>query len=759
MSWKNRLYSVLLRRLLAPYLDLSGVEELTYGKLVVTDVALKLPGVHQARVGRFSIQLALDEERDGLALVAHVELDGLVLEIDPKTLSSQPPKPEKPTTPPSRLSSYLDAAWQSLRIFVTCTNTQVKIVETDVVIQLQSLSYRDDDAHCLQLTRVSASIGSTKALLLEETAKLRVRPDSIDLQVMGKLNVLVDVAGLQVLLGVLGDVREAQSSRLDEEPAVEETPVVEPEQEEDDLHAMDAIMKQYQEARRLVEDNHYRGGILVASEDDDSVDAFFDANDQSLYQSSQKLRQSLMMEEKDQPRVHVRVHLNECRLKLSFRGVSRDAEYVLASFKGLEAHSTLAGSSTEHSVTLARIEVEDSLLEVDGPKIGDLVVVKETYEDGDDERPCCHVRYSSTSLSQRELRVDLGEVHGFYRPKTLRNLSAFASAMTPLVACSDRSDEREESICPPENVPLYVRLACPVASVSLPVSCSEEEIDLMFERCGYACQGSHGLEATLGVVLDEISVTHTVAKLQENEVASSFRTRNILFYVESAHQGKGTRRVDLAGFLGRNESNPSSPVSVEVKKVSSDVAKESFPLVQSLSTFKAREDDEEGLLDPYDDADAVAWPDPQEGMVSTSARATWLVSVLVPEVVVDLSPYEMRCVATMVERQSIPKSGTSEKPHLASEITHTGDTQISTADRWVLDIQVVGASLGLSHIDKSKESANYCLWFRGTSLRTHSVFCGMEKQHTRFLLQNAYAFESKSEQPHHGSLFLIALTP
>jgi hypothetical protein len=217
LQWKQRLYAFLLRRVLGPLLDAESLTRLyqtidislNEGRFALNDVALNTEyfanllkdklshfRIRKARIRRLEIHLTLQdhsldegEELSSLAwraiklgsisateggspavsLLALVEIDGLVIEIEPHPFVGEPsedvdpeslPTPAaEPSSSKSILSSYVDAALSSLRLTMKLSNVQVRICsghkpsieqeqdstskETWLEFKLKSVSYHD----------------------------------------------------------------------------------------------------------------------------------------------------------------------------------------------------------------------------------------------------------------------------------------------------------------------------------------------------------------------------------------------------------------------------------------------------------------------------------------------------------------------------------------------------------------------------------------------------------------------------------------
>jgi hypothetical protein len=159
-------------------------------------------------------------------------------------------------------------------------------------------------------------------------------------------------------------------------------------QQDADYFTMTGIVKQYQEAWLLAERHEVRGGILIpshafedadVSEDDGGVvtfDAFFDANDQSFHSYASKLRESILCadganEGDDFIHTKVRFFLREMGIKFVFPKEAEASkvllaeEYVLSNFSDINFSGSLSRQSSNLSVSISHLEVDDSQLNFD----------------------------------------------------------------------------------------------------------------------------------------------------------------------------------------------------------------------------------------------------------------------------------------------------------------------------------------------------------------------------------------------------------
>ena len=260
--------------------------------------------------------------------------------------------------------------------------------------------------------------------------------------------------------------------------------------DEADYRTIDGIMKQYQEARRMAEQNLFRGGMLVPSfgDDDDSLpnagagtntanevtfDAFFDANEHSFSRYSTVLKESMLAGGEasasallgrlpaDWVHTKFRFDLREGGIKLAFRSSTstssnpgrpppgRSEEYVLLTFSEVSIASTLTAKSSEHSFSINHLELEDSLLSssssdetdsmsVRNVEIGSLVrfVPKDGGDDGSDsdllvEAPCISLHVKAVNGDDEKNATDveliLEPIECSYRQQTVSKLSKLLS--------------------------------------------------------------------------------------------------------------------------------------------------------------------------------------------------------------------------------------------------------------------------------------------------------------------------------------------
>lgn len=213
-QWKQRLYALLLRRVLAPYLAAGSLQKLhesievslQEGKFMLKDVDLNddyltqilskrgeshvsIATVKRARIRKLQINLTLEETNTqdegekvkssmawramklgqgidasggGVMLLAHAEIEGFDIELEPGQEFTRPPpapsmKPDSPSqtdaTSVGVIASYVEAAMSSLRLSVQVKDVRVKLCSWTtessscqfVEFQLAGAKYHDVD--------------------------------------------------------------------------------------------------------------------------------------------------------------------------------------------------------------------------------------------------------------------------------------------------------------------------------------------------------------------------------------------------------------------------------------------------------------------------------------------------------------------------------------------------------------------------------------------------------------------------------------
>ena len=615
-------------------------------------------------------------------------------------------------------------------------------------------------------------------------------------------------------------------SPINKEPEYEETtlaniPTRQTTTDEEDLHAISGIMRQYREAYHLAEQNQLQRGMLVPSsaylnsndddnegvmvaEEDDTWDVFFDANDQSFYNAASVLMQSVhnlaasteglscsavsgsgnatktVEDQGDTINTTIRLDLSSACLKIVFRDPKAPItpspleEYMLLTMNDFICN---ASTTTAHlgesqlSLNISHLQVEDAHLDktksasgggfmsVGGLpvfegniEIGSLLEFVET--NGDDnsyendlivsQAPCIAfaMRKSNPNANQNvfECEIEMLPVELFYRQRTISNLSRFSShlqegkmqSQRPAVsraASKSDCDNADEA----ENRQLTkFRCSCPFINflIPLPTILSSGDIQPIFDRCGQVANGVPIRRSCLGIHIEQIEIEWQ----DEYEVidgdtfpseAGGTLSCHHFFVFASAPVGdrvsmldsQQMQQTDIFLATGRLEIDPITPISVQFKRNfpgldGENVGKDSFPIVPSLSTFKARQEDEDEdmkidklLFSKLQDVDAdsrkeLRGSDPQLQMMTEAEKCDSVIILNIPEIIVDLTKTEIETLAMVLNSLALSEVSKEQDPSAIS-------ASKADAPQHDPEAQSIGISTNISQISISiRESSD-----------------------------------------------------
>ena len=153
--------------------------------------------------------------------------------------------------------------------------------------------------------------------------------------------------------------------------------------DEMELYTITGMMKQYNEAKALAEQNQMRGGILLPSNayeegenvgvgDSRTFDVFFDANEKSFHHYASMMKSSILASQEaglasDFVHTKLRFHLLGGGMKLSFRNRSntseslvRPDEYILMTCNDIDITSQVSGKRAEYALHVSHLEIDDA---------------------------------------------------------------------------------------------------------------------------------------------------------------------------------------------------------------------------------------------------------------------------------------------------------------------------------------------------------------------------------------------------------------
>ncbi len=580
----------------------------------------------------------------------------------------------------------------------------------------------------------------------------------------------------------------------------------------EDLKALTGIMRQYREAYHMAEQKRLTGGILVPTnaylddamcseevEDDTTFDMFFDANDQSLYNTTSILMESTRLlrddrsPDSDLDHVHTKLRINllsSC-FKVNFRQPNRNKqfshleEYVLATLDDLSFSLFSTKRMTEVDLRITHFQVEDAyltkcqqnnehngMLDAGAVKIGSILGWSEGngYEEDTSlvsEAPCISIRVRTSRKSNKDETIDCNmtilPLELTFRQRTMENLTKFGNvakdgftdfSRSPLSrepAVSDESarKEKEVSLC----------FECPSICLYVPLV---EQIYMapLYTRCGETLSGAAIRDSSIGAIFENVGFDF---KLQQSKnslpgtesVSGNFWCLNMGLFVISptSRSGYETRmlRKDIFIASGRKEVNPNIPISFGLRKgfpVSREEnpGRESFPIVPAISSFKARqEDDDENSSNSRND---LRGADPQITMLANSERSSIIFAISIPEIILDLTTKELEVFRRTLE------SFQKIQPRKDEKVPARSRTNDNSSDKLSVAINLDKASISVRGDQEIFESNGvaqrskiYSFLLAMDKIKSHLFFDGSDMKHFRLFSHDICLYSSHGEPP------------
>ena len=545
---------------------------------------------------------------------------------------------------------------------------------------------------------------------------------------------------------------------------------------EEDVETLNDIMRQYQEARRLAEQNQMRGGMLVPDEDDSNnmtYDVFFDANDQSIYRYSTVMSHcvdgSSEQGQMDFVSVKGRIFLSAGSFKLAF-GTTK-MEYLLATFSDLSANASVSAKTTVVSMNVGFLEIEESYtipFPAGGRKRTEISRVLH-FVNGEDSTDSAHQGDKGELLlnsacffmevkttkhpDETQCQLNLEPVQVSFNPSTLPNLTLLAQKLSvpPTVSSGAEISTTDRNKTDGSRL-TSVALSCPSIDILFPLG-GEENLDSMFDRCSYigdsilsppvsTCVGVHieALYASLDQSMDRKSLNLTSNHIL-SYVASPTKKRSLsgqYRVVDLLCLSSGTVPLSLQLEFGQA---PSSDSSHAVKM---------FPRVPAVASFKARQEDEDEenqidrvLLSRMGEMGIAAkrelrGKDPQTQMLQNCETCEISVVVRIPHFYLDLSVDE--CLAIL---GVLPSSNSTAQSATNVVDDRHGSSSFSSL---AFCLQCDHASMGLHHETAAEcESAmDSSFVLKLKSLRFHTVLDKGSPRHVRLAAHEIDFLEAKN---------------
>lgn len=310
------------------------------------------------------------------------------------------------------------------------------------------------------------------------------------------------------------------------------------------------------------------------------------------------------------------------------------------------------------------------------------------------QAPCINVHWNNTRnrTGGRATACDITllPVEIFHRYQTVANLSIFAAVLRK------RASEMKEISVPPRpfRVPsslstdeqemkrFNLTTTCPSISLFVPLL-SHVQTSPLFERSSDLLKDVVILESALGVSFENLSAEWRTGIGKEDNVdecedddnddtqrvvEGGIFCHNILVFAVGPEADRADfhsrmLRKDFLAVSGRVEVNPCIPVSISFVKMEcagSNLARDSFPIVPAISSFKARqEDDDEDLKTDSllfsklgevntDSRKELRGTDPQISMLSYAEKSTSVVTIDIPQILSDVTKTELSTLCSML---------------------------------------------------------------------------------------------------------------
>jgi hypothetical protein len=668
---------------------------------------------------------------------------------------------------------------------------------------------------CLRAIEYKTSTSSTTRWEPSTSDCRRLQHD-VEMNLDQRLNLSVDESSLlqiQTIVQSFRDVsRTRSSSDSGEHRSSAAAEVVHQDSSIDqaDLSAIDGIMKQYQEARLYAERNEIRGGILIPSTaeedgrsgDEVTFDAFFDANEKSFYRYSNVLRESVLLqvdtEKADHDFVHtkIRFHLKGGGVKVSFRAASdssaastieaapsrRPDDYMLLTFTDLNLSSSLSLRESDFELSVANLDLEDSQIDKSygqgsmgsaGRRAEICSVLQFSQSRGgggnaslDDsdillEAPCLSVRAKVEKEGEcrtSDVELTLEALEFTYRQAAMSNLSQLLNTMK---ASGELHPKQAESVGKSEsssgnNVKFLA--FCDSISVNIPLP-REKDWGSLYNRCGYDAAGSMTTRSSLGIFFDQ--VTLELKGEDSVEESASLSCHHALVFASSPcgkhNLDRKLLHFDIIAMSGLTDVHPVIPVSVKLYRNNKDGGDGvNFPIVPTISSFKARQEDEDedNRIDrvlssklnddlPMGVRKGLRADDPQSAMILEASESEIDLVIRIPEIIGDLSSNELVALSEMLEslrENLVPASNTSRSSTEPPASTQRVGVSLNCD---YLSLAVHGSLPEPTTDLDGCNSLSFSYMIKLDRLKTHVLLENTGLRHVRVLAHELDFFESK----------------
>lgn len=386
-----------------------------------------------------------------------------------------------------------------------------------------------------------------------------------------------------------------------------------------------------------------------------------------------------------------------------------------------------------------------------------------------------HISSRKTMESKTTVYCDLtlSPVELIYRHKTVSNLAGLIGQLATSVEGAEFKTISQRKSMKVRETGKNIKFSgsCPSVMVAVPLL-RHVDTDDLHRRCGEVLNDEPVKDSAVGVIFEEISIEYDFSGEKAANVADASEARllcqNFLFFARSPIGSRTTadtkmQRTDFVIASARMEVDPYIPLSICVVFNASESqernhGRESFPIVPTISSFKARQEDEDEelkidrvLFSKLDEVEAdsrkeLRGTDPQGTMLSNAERCSVVTTVWVPELTVDLTKNELEILLQMV------KAATPEQPKDVvvrkgtSGVTDNGSGSLCFAfncDKFSFFLHNDLSSVEQS-VDPSLHSSEHdsCILVMD-QFKAHTVIIQSKPQHLRLLCHDPCLYEGK----------------
>ena len=349
------------------------------------------------------------------------------------------------------------------------------------------------------------------------------------------------------------------------------------------------------------------------------------------------------------------------------------------------------------------------------------------------------------SADVTKLSVSSAPIELCYRHRTIANLKLFAETAGSRHTSSGTKADNSPSSKDTENG-RDLQLMCSSPSLSLVVPILKDiDSDILFSRCGEIMSREPVSSGCLGLLFEDILIEKSV------DSALELSCQQAIAFATAPKGGRPSistnmQRMDIFVASGRLEVDPCIPISLHYDSNSgTDLKrgrKSAFPLVPNISSFKARQEDEDdesidrmlrsklGGVKADSRRDLRASADPQSSMLRDAEMCKSTVSIMIPSLKGDLTVPEIKALATMLDAATPPSS----KPTSSKENGTPSTTSLC------FTLSITDSSFGV-HATSDEGGLDYSFLVPMEKIVLHTVVQESGMKHIRFLCHDMAFYE------------------